>query len=189
MNDITRLLQAWGGGNAQALEKLMPLVYDELRQVARNRMALEKGGHTLQPTALVNEVYLRLVRFRDFNWTDRAHFFAICAKLMRRILIDCARSRHYAKRGGKAVHRSLDQEFGAPWEMPLSWVRLDDALEALAAVDPRKSQVVELRFFAGLSVQETATVLKVSSETIMRDWRLAKVWILRELNGAETNGP
>ena len=181
-NEITRLLRAWGAGNGQALEKLMPAVYDELHKVARQRMAAERSDHTLQPTALVNEVYLKLARFQELSWSDRAHFFAVCARLMRRILIDWARSRRVLKRGGEAVHVPLDQALGVPSGLAASWVALDDALEALRELDPRKCQVVELRFFAGFSVEETAKILNVSAETVKRDWKLAKVWILRELS-------
>lgn len=178
--DITELLLAWSEGNPDALQKLTPLVYQELHRLARHYMAGERTGHTLQSTALVNEAYLRLVQSSRVQWQNRAHFFAVSAQLMRRILVDFARSRQYAKRGGKAPVLSLD-------DVPLSvepcaaLVALDDALKALSAVDERKSQVVELRFFGGLTVEETAEVLKVSVETVMRDWRLARVWLRREL--------
>lgn len=178
--DITDLLQAWSEGKQDALQRLTPLVYGELHRLARHYMAAERTGHTLQSTALVNEAYLRLVDSSRVRWQNRAHFFAVSAQLMRRILVDFARSRHYAKRGGKAPMLSLD-EVAVVREECAELAALDDALNALAAVDLRKSQVVELRFFGGLSVEETAEVLKVSAETVMRDWKLAKVWLRREL--------
>ena len=179
-NDITELLLAWREGKPDALEALTPLVYAELRRLAHRYMAGERVGHTLQSTALVNEAYLRLVDSSRVQWQNRAHFFAVSAQLMRRILVDFARSRQYAKRGGKAPVLSLD-EVPLVSEECAQLADLDDALTALSAVDPRKGQVVELRFFGGLSVEETAEVLKVSKETVMRDWRLAKSWLRREL--------
>jgi RNA polymerase sigma-70 factor (ECF subfamily) len=187
--EVTRLLQAWGGGDRRALEKLTPLVYNELHRAAQRYMARQAPGHTLQATALVNEVYVHLVNIRESSWQDRAHFFGMCAKLMRRILIDSARRRHYLKRGGDARHVNLDEALIVSREAPASLVALDDALQALAALDPRKSEVVELRFFGGLSVKETANVLKVSEETAHRDWRLAKMWLLNELAGRKQNDP
>jgi RNA polymerase sigma factor (TIGR02999 family) len=178
--DITELLLAWSAGNQGALERLTPLVYGELHRLAHHYMAGERTGHTLQSTALVNEAYLRLVQTNRVQWQGRAHFLAVAAQLMRRILVDFARSRQYAKRGGKAPVISLD-DAPVPVEECAELVALDEALSALASVDPRKVQVVELRFFGGLSVEETAEVLKVSVETVMRDWRLAKVWLRREL--------
>jgi RNA polymerase sigma factor (TIGR02999 family) len=181
-HDVTQLLKAWTTGDEQALEKLTPLVYEQLHRVAQRCMAGERQGHTLQTTALVNEVYLQLVDCGQINWQDRAHFFAVSAKLMRRILIDFARSRGYQKRGGGAFHMSLDDAPSVCHESSTNLVALDDALRTLAAVDERKSKVVELKFFGGLSLEETAEVLKVSVETVGRDWRLAKVWLLRELS-------
>lgn len=178
---ITELLLAWSEGDQNALQKLTPLVYAELHRLAHHYMAGERTGHTLQSSALVNEAYLRLVESSRVRWQNRAHFFAVSAQLMRRILVDFARSRQYAKRGGNAPVLPLDDEAPVAAEQCAELVALDDALGALAAVDPRKSQVVELRFFGGLSVEETAEVLKVSAETVMRDWRLAKVWLRREL--------
>jgi RNA polymerase sigma factor (TIGR02999 family) len=178
--DITELLLAWSEGDEDALQRLTPLVYGELHRLAHHYMAGERTGHTLQSTALVNEAYLRLVQTNRMRWQGRAHFFAVSAQLMRRILVDFARSRQYAKRGGKAPVVSLD-EVGAAIGECAELVALDDALSALASVDPRKSQVVELRFFGGLSVEETAEVLGVSVETVMRDWRLTRVWLRREL--------
>jgi RNA polymerase sigma factor (TIGR02999 family) len=181
-HEVTQLLKAWSTGDQQALEKLAPLVYQQLHRAARHYMAGERSGHTLQATALVNEVYLRLVDCEQVNWQDRAHFFAVSAQLMRRILIDFARSRGYQKRGQGVSPLSLDDVPSVGNEPDTNLVALDDALKALAAVDGRKSKVVELRFFGGLSIEETAEVLRVSAETVMRDWRLAKVWLLRELS-------
>jgi len=181
--EITQLLQAWGGGDERALQKLIPLVYDDLRRVARHYMAYQPPDHPLQSSALVNEVYLRLVSFREVSWQSRAHFFAVSANLMRQILTDFARSRRCLKRGGESPHASLDEALVVSPEVSVDLLDLDDALTRLNTVDSRKSQVVELRFFGGLSVEETAVVLKVSEETVLRDWRLAKMWLLRELNG------
>jgi RNA polymerase sigma factor (TIGR02999 family) len=181
--DVTQLLQAWTQGDSSALKKLTPLVYQELHRVAHRYMALENPGHTLQTTALVNEAYLRLVSNRA-TWQNRAHFFAISAQLMRQILVDFARSRHQLKRGGKVQRVSLDEAIVGSEEADVDLAALDDALKALAMVDQRKSQVVELRFFGGLSVEETAEVLKVSTDTVLRDWRLAKLWLMRELSKA-----
>jgi len=186
-HEVTRLLQAWGSGDDQALEKLTPLVHNHLRNVARRYMAGERSGHVLQTSALVNEAYLRLFDCRQLNWQDRAHFFAVCAQLMRRILIDMARSMRYQKRGGGAPHVSLDEALGVGQHLNVEIISLNDALEALAAVDPRKSRVVELKFFGGLSVEETAEVLNISKETVARDWRLAKAWLLRELSERRQN--
>jgi RNA polymerase sigma factor (TIGR02999 family) len=180
--EITGLLLAWGQGNAAALERLMPLVYDELHRLAHQYMNRERAGHTLQTTGLVNEAYLRLVDMNRVQWQNRAHFFAISAKLMRRILVDFARSRNYLKRGGKAPHVSLDETLLVSTQKGTDLVALDDALNALSQLDPRKSKVVEMRFFGGMSVEETAEALNVSPETVMRDWKTAKVWLLRELS-------
>jgi len=177
------LLRAWSGGDPQALEKLTPLVYQELHRRARNYLAREGPGHTIQTTALINEVYLRLVDLQGVTWQDRAHFLAVCARMMRRILTDFARARRFQKRGGSAQQVTFDEQMFVSSEPSSDLVALDDALNGLAGVDQRKSQVVELRFFGGLSVQETAEVLKVSEETVKRDWRLAKLWLLREMSG------
>ena len=182
-DDITQLLRAWGDGNQAALDRLTPLVYAQLRQAAHRYMARERRGHTLQTTALVNEVYLRLAKAREMRWQDRVHFFALSAQMMRRILTDHARARQYAKRGGGAQVVSLDEAPEVSPKPRADLVALDDALQCLAAVDERKSRVVELRYFGGLSVEETGEVLKVSPETVMRDWKLAKAWLLRELSG------
>lgn len=187
-HEITGLLLAWSGGNQQALEKLTPLVYQELHRTARRYMAREHPNHTLQATALINEVYLRLVDLHDVKWNDRAHFFALCASMMRRILIDFARSRRYQKRGGEARRISFDEALFIAPEPETDLVALDEALTGLAGVDQRKSRVVELRFFGGLSVEETAAVLKVSDETVKRDWRIAKLWLLRELSAEKNDG-
>ncbi len=186
--DVTALLQAWSAGDEAALEKLAPLVYDELRRTAHRYMAQERTDHTLQTTALVNEVYLRLVKASDVNWQNRAHFFAVCARMMRHILTDFARSRGYLKRGGNAGCVTLDEAVLAGRESPADIVALDDALKALNSFDERKSRVVELRFFGGLSVEETAEVLHVSDETVLRDWKLAKAWLLHELSGEKYYG-
>ena len=178
--EVTRLLRAWSRGDETALEALIPLIYRELRQRAHRYMARERPGHTLQTTALINEAYLRLAG-SPVAWESRSHFFAIAARMMRRILVDHARTRRSLKRGGEGRPVSLDEEHLAGGQPDRDLVSLDDALDALAALDPRKVRVVELRFFGGLSVEETAEVLKVSPQTVMRDWRLAKAWLLREM--------
>jgi len=180
---VTRWLVAWSGGDQSALQRLMPVVHAELRRLARREMRRERPGHTLQTTALVNEAYLRLVDMSGVSWSDRAHFFAMSARLMRRILVDHARARSYQKRGGGAKLVPFDEGLTVVDEPGTDLVALDDALEALARLDPRKSQVVELRFFGGLSVEEAALALDVSPSTVMRDWRLAKSWLLKELDG------
>jgi len=180
-HEITRLLQAWSEGEQGALDQLVPLVYDELHQLAHHYMARERPGHTLQTTALLNEAYLRLVDSTKPSWQSRAHFFAVSAQVMRRILVDWARSRQAVKRGGEARPLELEEALVVADAPGADLVVLDDALKALAALDPRKSAVVELRFFGGLSVEETAEVLKVSPETVMRDWKFAKSWLRREL--------
>lgn len=180
--EVSQLLRAWSEGDQSALEKLMPLVYEELRRMAKRHMDRQNPGHTLQTTALIHEAYLRLVDQKETRWQNRAHFFAVAARAMRHILVDYARSRHAAKRGGAAVAVSLDEAAVASDERASEMVALDDALESLAAIDRRKCQVVELRYFGGLSVDETAEVLKVSRETVARDWRLARTWLLRELS-------
>ena len=179
--DVTGLLVAWNAGDESALPQLIPIVHGELRRLARRLMRGERGAHTLQTTALVNEAYIRLVDLSRVRWQDRAHFFAMSARLMRRILVDHARSRNYQKRGGTLRKVSLDEALVVTEERGADLVALDEALEALAAIDVRKSRVVELRFFGGLSVDEAAEALGISGETVMRDWRLAKVWLLRKL--------
>ncbi len=181
-HDVTRLLARWKDGDEAALQQLVPIVHEELRRLARRQMAGERPGHMLQPTALVNEAYLRLVNLKQMQWQNRAHFFAMGARLMRRNLVDFARSRGYQKRGGSAKQVSFTQALAVAAEgQATDVVALNDALEALADVDERKSRVVELRFFGGLSVEETAEVLNVSRETIQRDWKFAKMWLLRHL--------
>jgi RNA polymerase sigma-70 factor, ECF subfamily len=187
-HEITQLLRAWSEGDSQALEKLTPLVYEELHRSAQRYMARERPDHTLQTTALINEVYMRLVDFGEVKWQDRAHFLAVCARLMRRILTDFARSRRYLKRGGDAPRLPFDESLFVSREPTADLVALDGALTVLGKVDERKSQVVELRFFGGLSVEETAEVLRVSEETVKRDWKLAKLWLLRELALEATDG-
>jgi RNA polymerase sigma factor (TIGR02999 family) len=180
--EVTRLLTAWGNGNKAALEKLMPLVYDELRRLAHYYMRREHPGHTLQTTALVNEAYFRLVDQKHVHWQNRAHFFAISAQLMRRILVDHARSHQYAKRGGGALKVSLDDVGVVAQEQAADLVALDDALRNLAAIDERKGRIVELRFFGGLSAEETAEALKISPRTVMREWSMAKAWLYSEIS-------
>jgi RNA polymerase sigma factor (TIGR02999 family) len=180
-NEITRLLTAWTDGDQSALEKLVPLVESELHRLAHHYMGRERPGHTLQTSALVNEAYIRLIDWKNVRWQNRAHFFAVSAQLMRRILVDFARERNYLKRGGGASQVSLAEAESLPLERNDDLVALDEALAKLSQFDDRKGRVVELRFFGGLSVREVAEVLKVSEETVMRDWRLAKVWLLREL--------
>lgn len=181
-HEVTQLLQAWSEGDEQALGRLIPLVHKELHRLARRYMAGESPGHTLQTTALVNEAYLRLVDVKNVSWQNRAHFFGVSAQLMRRILVDLARSRHAVKRGGHANALSFEEALIASPERSADVVALDDALKVLASIDPRRSRVVELRFFGGLSVAEAAEVLKISPETVMHDWKLAKAWLLRELS-------
>ena len=189
--DISGLLRAWSDGDQRALERLTPIVYDELHRLARRYMKGERPGHSLQTTALVNEAYVRLVDYKRMQWQNRAHFFAVSAQLMRRILVEHAR-RHNQKRGGGVPHVSLEEAAvvgGSPAADPGSQlVALDDALNALARLDARKAQIVEMRFFGGLSVEETAEVLKVAPVTVMRDWSTAKAWLYRELTGGSGDG-
>lgn len=187
-HEVTALLLSWSNGDGDALARLMPLVYDELRRLALDRLRRERPDHTLQPTALVNEVYLSLVDQPRVSWQTRAQFFGLAAQLMRHILVDHARARAAAKRGGPARKLSLDEARLAPEEVAAELVALDEALVRLAAVDERKSRVVEMRFFAGLSVEETAEALGVSDKTVMRDWRVAKMWLHRELSGESAGG-
>lgn len=187
-HDLTQLLQAWNEGQAGALEKLVPLVYEELHRLAHGYMAQERPDHTLQTTALVNEAYVRLVKAADVGWESRAHFFAVSAQVMRRILVDWARSRQAIKRRHETTPLDLPDALLVAEEGGPDLVVLDDALKALAAVDPRKSQVVELRFFGGLSVEETAKVLRTSSDTVTRDWKFAKLWLRREMTREMAHG-
>lgn len=181
--DVTQLLRAWSGGDADALNALTPLVYDELHRRAHWHMQREHSGQTLQTTALVNEAYLRLVDLRRVSWRDRAHFFALASRVIRHVLVDAARSRRSLKRGADAPVALFDEDLMVSMTPPADVIALDDALQALAAVDERKSQVIELRFFGGLTIEETADVLHVSPETVKRDWKLAKAWLRRELRG------
>jgi RNA polymerase sigma factor (TIGR02999 family) len=181
-SDATELLQAWSNGDESAFDKLVPLIYQELRVLAERYMRRERMDHTLQSTALVNEAYVRLIDVNRIQWQNRAHFLAVAARTMRRILVEFARQRHRQKRGGDAVQVCIDDVAEIAHEKGTDLVALSDALSELATFDPRMSQVVELRFFGGLSVQETADVLKVSPETVMRDWKTAKAWLLRELS-------
>ena len=180
--EITRLLRAWGGGDQAAMEELAPLVYGELRRMAHRYLRRENPGNTLQPTALVNEAYLRLVDVNSVRWEDRAHFFAVSAQMMRRILVDAARARATGKRGGGAVHLNLNESIDGISDRGRELVALDEALDALAQLDPRKARVVEMRFFGGLTAEETAEVLKISAPTVLRDWKLARAWLMRELS-------
>jgi len=182
-NEITRLLKAWGGGDEAALERLAPMVYQELHRMARRYMNREAPGNTLQTTALVNEAYLRLAGAGDVDWQDRAHFFAISAQMMRRILVDAARARRSEKRGGPAAQLNFDQVPDVAPSRGRDLIALDDALNELAKLDPRKVRVIEMRFFGGLSVDQTAEILKISPQSVMRDWKLAKAWLTREISG------
>jgi RNA polymerase sigma-70 factor, ECF subfamily len=186
-HEITQLLQAWRRGDEGALDKLTPRVYRELHLVARRCMGGERDGHTLQTTELINELYVRLSDLKLIDWQNRAHFFALCARQMRRILTDQARARRSQKRGDGAKAISLDDAPAISAEPSADLVAVDDALNQLAKVDDRKSQVVVMRFFGGLNVEETAEVLKVSPETVARDWRLAKAWLMRELSGNKSD--
>lgn len=182
-NEITKLLQDWSGGDQTALDKLMPLVYDELHLLAHQYMRREKPGHLLQTSALINEAYLRLVDQPEIHWQNRAHFFGIAARVMRRILVDEARKRNSAKRGGGAIQVSLTDAASAAQEQAANVIALDDALKNLAGIDFRQSEIVELRFFGGLSIEETAEVLKVSPGTVMRDWTFARAWLRNQMKG------
>ena len=181
-HQVTELLLAWGDGDEVARDQLMTVVYEELHRLARKHMAREPRGHTLQTSALVHEAFLRLIGQRNVHWQNRAHFFGLTAQMMRRILVDYARNRRFAKRGGGARRVSLDEALIISDERSAEVVALDEALERLSVIDPRKSQLVELRFFAGMSIEETAELLNVSPGTVMRDWTLAKAWLRREIS-------
>ena len=181
-HEVTQLLVAWGNGDQTALDKLVPLVYEELRRMAHRYMAHESPDHTLQTAALINDAYLRLVDQKRTHWQNRAQFFGIAAQLMRRILVDHARSHAYVKRGGEAIQVPFDESAVLSPQRATDVVALDDALSQLAKIDPRKCQIVELRYFGGFTVEETATLLKVSDVTVMRDWSLAKAWLRREIS-------
>jgi RNA polymerase sigma-70 factor, ECF subfamily len=188
IGDITVLLRAWREGDRQALEDLIPLVYQELYLTAKRYMARQKPDHILQSTALVNETYLHLAKLGEIDWQDRGHFFAVCAQVMRRILTDYARSRLYQKRGGEVQHVPFDESSMAVRSPRRDLIALDDALHSLAQLDNRKSQVVELRVFGGMSIEETADALRISIGTVKRDWNLARSWLLRELDRGKRNG-
>ena len=182
---VTVLLLRWGQGDKDALARLIPLVHQELHRIARRCMARERVGNSLQASALLNEAYIRLVDGKAVEWHDRAHFLAVAARVMRRILVDHARARGYQKRGGQAVRVPLDDALAVTSEPQQDYAALDEALQALARFDERKSRVIEMRFFGGLSVEETASVLEVSPDTVQRDWRLAKVWLRRQMRTSE----
>lgn len=186
-NDISKLLRAWNQGDQKALDGLMPIVYEELRRLAHHYMQRERPGHALQTTALVNEAYMRLVDYKRMQWQDRAHFFAAAAQAMRRILVDHARS-HNIKRGADVAHVALDDVVIVSGDRRGDLVALDDAMNTLARLDQRKAQIIEMRFFGGLSVEETAEVLKVSPATVRRDWSIARFWLYRELGGGTGDG-
>lgn len=185
--DVSKLLRAWSDGDRSALDTLTAIVYQELRRLARRYLRGERAGHSLQTTALVNEAYMRLVDYNRMQWQNRAHFFAVSAQLMRRILVEHAR-RHNLKRGGNLQHVSLEEAAAVGGDRAADMVALDDAMNALARIDPRKVQVVEMRFFGGLSVEETAEVLKISPVTVMRDWSTAKAWLYRQMTGEVSSG-
>lgn len=186
-DDVTRLLLAWGQGDQAALGRLVPIVHAELHRIAMRCMSDERAGHSLQATALVNEAYLRLVNVKQVTWQDRTHFLSMAARLMRRVLVEHARRRRSLKRGSGDGNVPLEDDLVVSPEPPRDFVALDDALCALSAVDERKSRVVELRFFGGLTVEETADVLNVSVDTVMRDWKMARAWLLRELRGGPSS--
>jgi RNA polymerase sigma factor (TIGR02999 family) len=186
-NDLSKLLRAWSAGDQSALNSLTPIVHDELRRLAHRYMERERPGHTLQTTALVNEAYMRLVDYKRMKWQDRAHFFAVSAQVMRRILVDHART-HNIKRGRGVQHVTLDDVAVVAQDRTSDLVALDEALNELARVDPRKVQIIEMRFFGGLSAEDTAEVLKISPGTVRRDWSIAKLWLYRELGGGNADG-
>ena len=184
--DVTGLLRAWAGGDREALDRLMPIVYGELRRIARARMLRERSNHTLEPTALVNEAYVRLIDLRRVQWQDRAHFFAVSAEIMRRVLVDHARTHGYLKRGGGSLRVTVDKAIAITSVRDAELTDLDDALNALARFDARKAQIAQLRFFGGLNVQEAAAVLGVSPETVHRDWKISKAWLARQIRRSAT---
>lgn len=185
LHEVTQLLQSWSEGNQEALDKLVPLVHAELHRLARHYMSNERPGHTLQTTELVNEAYVRLIDWKNVRWQNRAHFFGVAAQIMRRILVDFARSRASVKKGGGTHYVSLSEAMTVSPERGEDLIALDHALQSLSELDSRKSRIVELRFFGGLSVEETAEVLKISARTVMRDWGLAQAWLYRELSGVK----
>ena len=179
---VTQMLNAWGKGDQKSLDKLLPLVYDELRRLAASYLRRERPDHTLQPTALVHEAYFRLIDQREVSWQNRAHFFGIAAQMMRRILVDHARSHLYAKRGGGAQKLSLDEAIGLPDQKEVELTALDEALNKLQAIDPRQSRIIELRYFGGLSIEATAEVLRISPATVKREWSMARAWLHRQIS-------
>ena len=181
-SNVTQMLHDWSHGDREVLDKLVPVVYEELRRQAARYLKRERPGHTLQTTALIHEAYIRLIDQKNVHWQNRAHFYAISAKLMRRILVDHARSRQAAKRGGSDIKLPLEEAMIASEGREVDLVALDEALERLAAIDPQQSRVVELKFFSGMSVEETAEVLGVSTRTVKRDWNVAKAWLRREIS-------
>jgi RNA polymerase sigma factor (TIGR02999 family) len=181
-SNVTQMLQDWSNGDQEVLDKLVPVVYEELRHQAARYLRRERPGHTLQTTALIHEAYIRLIDQKSVRWQNRAHFFAIAAQLMRRILVDHARSHHAAKRGGSDIKLPLEEAMIVSEGREVDLVALDEALEKLAAIDPQQSRVVELKFFSGLSVEETAQVLGISARTVKRDWNVAKAWLRREIS-------
>jgi RNA polymerase sigma-70 factor, ECF subfamily len=185
--EVTQMLLDWGNGDKAALDKLVPVVYQELRRLARYYMRHERAGHTLQTSALVNEAYIRLVDYRQMRWQGRAHFFAVAAQAMRRILVEHARKRHFAKRGGGAVQVSLDEAATVSEKQASDLIALDDALSSLEAIDPRKCRIVELRYIGGLNIEETAEVLSISPATVQREWRSAKAWLYRTISEEASN--
>jgi RNA polymerase sigma factor (TIGR02999 family) len=186
---VTKLLKDWGQGDQSAADELMPLVIEELRRLAHNYMRREKAGHTLQTSALINEAYVRLVDQSKIQWESRTHFFGIAARLMRQILVDQARRRNFAKRGGGAIRVSLNEATAVAQEQSANVIALDDALKNLESIDPRQSRIVELRFFGGMSIEETAATLKVSPGTVMRDWTFARAWLRKEMAASEAQEP
>lgn len=184
-NDITRLLLAWNAGDQTALDELMPIVYAELRKLARSYMRRQRPDHTLQTTALVNEAYLRLIDSSRVNWQNRTHFFSISAQLMRRVLVDFARAKNSLKRGGERIQITLNEEIEAPAEKAMDLVALNDALDNLAKMSERPAKIVELRYFGGLNEEEIAECLDVSTRTVRRDWSIARAWLYRELSGTK----
>lgn len=184
--EVTQLLLDWGNGDRAALDKLVPVVYQELRRLARHYMRRERPGHTLQTSALVNEAYMRLVDYEHMRWQSRAHFFAVAAQAMRRILVEHARKRHFDKRGGSAIRVSFDEAAIVSEKQAADLIALDDALTSLEAIDPRKSRIVELRYIGGLNIEETAEALSISPATVQREWRSAKAWLYREIKQGET---
>ena len=186
-DDVTQLLAAWGTGDKSALDKLLPLVHAELRRIARRQMSQERDGHTLQATALVNEAYLRLAGQDRFEWQNRTHFFAVCAQVMRHVLIDHARAHARSKRGGGAVQVSLEEAAAFAGQPAEHFLALDEALRFLENVDPQKSRIVELRYFGGLSIEETAEVMNISPRTVRREWQRSKAWLYRLITEGTTD--